>query len=449
MADGEGHKMLLETNSAEFIYDRADHAAASTDSYVFHQLIPYIGNKRKLLNLILRAISQTAVKPPAIFLDLFAGSGVVSRMAKRIGYQVFANDWEPYSRVINGCYIANNIQPPFLMLGGYENAIKTLNALPPREDWITRHLCPSDDSHYDIARDRLFYTRANGMKMDAIRLQIERWRLNENITAQEEACLLAPLLYQACYVSNTSGVFKGFHNGWGGQTGTALYRILSRLELSPATFCDNGRDNAVWGQDALLLAQTLRFEQKQVDIAYLDPPYNQHPYASNYHVLNTLVLWDKPPLTEKIEGRNKAAIREDWRTERRSPYNHRGAAERAYSALVAALDARFILTSYSTDGMIPLERLVEICIQRGQTSYVLQDYKRYRVSSQRFSKKPVNVEFILIVDATRSHDGPDAGEIVRQIQNAETDAISRHPEAVRAQMPQLTLLENRPPLQNL
>lgn len=411
-----------------YVYDRTDHAAAWTDKYVFHQLIPYIGNKRKLLGLIMRALCQTHKQLPATFLDLFAGSGVVSRMAKQIGFRVLTNDWEPYAQTINGCYIASNTPPPFTRLGGYESAVATLNALPPREDWITSHLCPASDDAYDISQDRLFYTRVNGMRMDAIRLQIEEWKNQECIDSQEEACLLAPLLYQACYVSNTSGVFKGFHNGWGGQTKTALYRILSQLTLAPAVFCDNGQNNAVFKQDALSLARQLRQERTRADVAYLDPPYNQHPYGSNYHVLNTLTLWDNPPLTEKIKGRNKAAIREDWRTERRSAYNHRGEARRAYADLVRELDAHFILTSYSTDGMITLPQMLDICTQRGHTQYVLQDYKRYRVSSQRSSQKPVNIEFILAVDTDKPHTGPSAAELARQITCAETAAVSHHPE---------------------
>lgn len=439
------NNISMKHNSADFVYDRTSHAAAWTDSFVFHQLIPYIGNKRKLLGLITQAICQTSITAPATFLDLFAGSGVVSRMAKWMGFRVLANDWEPYAQAINGSYIASNAPPPLMALDGYDNAIAALNALPPQEGWITRHLCPASDDDYDISRDRLFYTRANGMRMDAMRSQIERWRQQEVISVQEERCLLAPLLYQACYVSNTSGVFKGFHNGWGGQTGTALYRILSQLTLAPAVFCDNGQANAIFRQDALTLAQQLRDERTPVEIAYLDPPYNQHPYGSNYHVLNTLTLWDSPPLTEKIEGRNKAAIREDWRTERRSAYNHRGDAERALAALMETLDARFILTSYSTDGTIPLLSLLDICTRRGHTQYVSQDYKRYRVSSQRFSEKPVNVEFILVVDTQRPHTGPGAAELASQIQNAEATAVDRHPETARRSSPQMILFEKSLP----
>jgi adenine-specific DNA-methyltransferase len=241
------------------------------------------------------------------------------------------------------------------------------------------------------------------------------------------------MLYQACYTSNTSGVFKGFHNGWGGHTKTALYRILSQFQLNPAIFHDNGQENCVTQMDAATLAQQLREDDETVDIAYLDPPYNQHPYGSNYHVLNTITLWDQPPLTEQIEGRNKSAIREDWRTERRSPYNHRGAATSAYNALLQSLDARYILTSYSTDGTIPLIDLVEACLKRGQTDFVTQQYKRYRVSSQRFSHKPLNVEFVLIVDTQKGHTGLSADAICDHILYTEKSALNLHSEIVSAQ----------------
>ncbi|KPV49518.1 DNA methyltransferase, partial [Kouleothrix aurantiaca] len=160
------------------------------------------------------------------------------------------------------------------------------------------------------------------------------------------------------------------------------------------------------------------------------PPYNQHPYGSNSHVLNSLALWDRPALSERIDGRNKAAIRADWRTERRSAYNYRGEAERAYAALLETLNARAILTSYSTDGMIPLERLLELNIARGHTQLVQREYKRYRVSSQRFSRKPLNIEFVLITDTTRTHAGPSAEALCAQLRHAEHAALAGHRETL-------------------
>lgn len=412
-----------------FQYQRDSHAAAWTQDYVFQQLIPYIGNKRKLLGLLQQAIEYTGVAPErGVFLDVFAGSGVVARMAKRLGYQVIVNDWEPYAYEINNCFVGANHAPEFRVFGGYEQALTILNALPPVEGWITRHLCPDDDVFYDVGRDRMFYTRANGMRLDAIREEIEDWDRKGLLTPPEKSCLIAPLLYQASYTSNTSGVFKAFHRGWGGQTGTALYRILASVELRSAIFENNGRENAVFRLDGQHLADVLRAQGQPVDIAYLDPPYNQHPYGSNYHVLNSIALWDKPPLTAKIEGRNKSAIRDDWRFERRSAYNYRGEAEQAYRNLLGALDAGHILTSYSTDGMIPLSSMVEACILKGHTEVFCRPYKRYRVSSQRFSNKPVTVEFVLSVDTGRAHQGPGAEALCHHIRMAEATALQNHPE---------------------
>lgn len=418
-------------------YDRKRHAAVRTTDYLFHQLIPYIGNKRKLLPLIQQAIRRTdAAGGP--FLDLFAGSGVVSRLAKQLGFRVVCNDWEPYARAINRCYIGCNEPPACRAVGGYERALATLNGLPPRVGWVTEHLCPRDDDRCDPAHDRMFYMRKTGMRIDAIREQIAAWRAGSAISDLEQACLLAPLLYQACYNSNTSGVFKGFHNGWGGQTGTALSRIAGDLSLRAPVFWDNGKDNEVFCEDAQVLAA--RLGKLEAEIVYLDPPYNQHPYGSNYHVLNSIALWDKPLLSKQISRGTKSAIRTDWRTERRSAYNHRDGASAAYCRLLETLNARYVLTSYSTDGMIPLRGLLEANVGHGDVSVVMQGYKRYRVSSQRFSNKPMNVEFVLILDARRKAEA-SADELEDRIRQRETTVLGSHPETQNVEKLQLGLFE--------
>jgi adenine-specific DNA-methyltransferase len=267
--------------------------------------------------------------------------------------------------------------------------------------------------------------RKNGMRIDAIRERIAAWKDAGRLSDAEEACLLAPLVYQACYRSNTSGVFKGFHNGWGGQTRTALYRIATDLRLDVPVFHDNRQRNLVFREDAQTLAE--RLAPQQVEIAYLDPPYNQHPYGSNYHVLNSVVLWDKPELSKQITRGTKSAIRLDWRTERRSPYNYQDEAAEAYRRLVETVNARHILTSYSTDGTIPLEAMLETNVARGQVSLVMQGYKRYRVSSQRFSRKPMNVEFVLVLD-TYSKGRNSVEELREMVVRHESRVLTSHPE---------------------
>lgn len=409
-------------------YDRRHHAAASTTSYVFGQLIPYIGNKRKLLDLIAQALAQTGADPQrARFLDAMAGSGVVSRWAKEAGFEVLSNDWEPYTSAINGCYIACNAPPVYARRRSYGEVIAELNALAPGDGWVTQHLCPRDDANPDVEHERMFYMRKNGRRIDAIRSRIAEWDLAGELTEAQRCGLLAPLLYQACYTSNTSGVFKGFHRGWGGQTGTALSRIASDLRLSPAVFFDNGRHNQVFRADAADLAASSR-ELGAIDIVYLDPPYNQHVYGSNYHVLNTVTLWDHPILEPTITRRgDKSAIRHDWRA-RRSPYNRPAEALAAHERLLAAFDVPWIATSYSTDGNIGLLALLRATVERGDTSVFLRAYKRYRVSSQRLSKRPVNVEFVLLTrTAGRRRLSPEA--LAARILAAERAALAAHAKA--------------------
>lgn len=413
--------------------------------YLTDQLIPYIGNKRKLLPLISEAIelvgladplglsSETSILSPSksagfacqsaepqvfrdlsgaernenpetapVFLDVFAGSGVVSRLAKTMGFRVIANDWEPYSEAINSTYISANHPPAFAELGGIEAAFAALNGLPGKPGYIATHYCPADDESYDTARERMFYTQQNGRRIDAMREQILRWRTDGVITDEEERVLLAPLIYQASYCSNTSGVFKGFHNGWGGATRTAWYRIRSNLTLRPPVFFDNGHENATLREDAASLADRIT-----CDIAYIDPPYNQHQYGANYHLLNTVMLWDKPEIDRHISDHNKAAIRKDWRTLRRSPYCYRSTALDAFRQLITRLRASHILVSYSTDGIIELTQLLGTLAERGAIQIVRRDYKRYRVSSQRPSPRPHTVEFVAVVDTSQAA-GQDA-----------------------------------------
>ena len=421
----EGVAPLPAAEHIDVNYRVGRHSAVRTDAFVFNQLIPYIGNKRKLLPLIHEAISSTETQPGDVFLDLFAGSGVVSRLAKVMGLRLVSNDWEPYTAPINGCYVACNQAPAFPQFGGYERAISILNNLPPVVGWVTEHLCPRDDAAFDVRRDRMFYTRRNGMRIDAMREQILSWQASGALSEAEKACLLAPLLYQVCYTSNTSGVFKGFHNGWGGPAGTALYRIASDLQLQPAVFFDNGEGNEVLCNDAQACADYLA--SQEVAVAYLDPPYNQHPYGSNYHVLNTVTLWDEPPLSREITRGTKSAIRTDWRTLRRSPYNYRDEATKAYRRLVHSLNARYILTSYSTDGFIPMRALIAANAERGHVSVLSKPYKRYRVSSTRFSLKPMNVEFVIVLD-THREGSVSVEELERGVLDSEQGAIAAHPE---------------------
>lgn len=397
------------------------HTARHTDDYVFHQLIPYLGNKRHLLDLIDEALVATGVDPArATFLDAFAGSGVVARFAKQRGFAVIANDWEPFARVLNTAAIVAEAPPRLPELGGYERALGTLNELGGSEGWVTRTLCPADDADPDADRERLFYRRATGRRIDAIRDHIADWQCSGLVDDTAACCLLAPLLYQASWLANTSGVFKGFHAGWGGRNGTALHRILADLHLRPLRFLASARRHHVLARDALQLGDAL---PARPDVVYFDPPYNQHPYASNYHVLNSIVLWDRPEQPPPTCRGWKAGIRADW-VERRSPFNSRRGASGAFAKLLATSDAPHVLVSYSTDGMIPLPDLVAHASGHGALTVHCRSYKRYRTSPTRPSARPHNVEFVLRIDRTRASRSGDLAAVLARIEETTTMATT-------------------------
>ncbi len=407
------------------LHNARRHAAIRTGDYVFSQLIPYIGNKRRLLHLLGQALDFTGVDASGTLVDLFAGSTVVSRWAKRRGMRVIANDWEPYAQQIALGTVVQNAPPAFAALGGACRAFELLNTLPPTRGYFATNLCPADDEQPDVRRERMFFTQANGRRIDAIGEQIETWRAAGEIDDVDRAYLLSAFIYAVSYASNTSGVFKGFHNGWGGKTGTALYRIRRELSLSPPVLFDNARANVALREDAQVLAPRLgEVCEGMPDVVYLDPPYNQHPYGSNYHVLNTVALWDKPPVHPSIlvdgRKRDKSAIRKDWRTERHSPYNFAREALPAFRDLLARLPARWLLLSYSTDGNMSLEDLVDAMAEVGELTVFIERYKRYRVSTPRMSPKSHNVEFVAVVRMGGRTSRGRVAEIVKTIRRADT-----------------------------
>lgn len=400
-----------------FTYHSKRHAAQSTQEYAFSQLIPYIGNKRKLLPLIVDGLRETGLRNGK-FLDMFSGSTVVARMAKEMGFQTMVNDWEPYSYHLNRCFITLNQEPEFAKLGGADKVLDTLNNIEPLEDWVTTYLCPDDDENPDLSRERLFFTRENGMLIDAMRCQIQTWYDAGYIDDDELSYLIAPLLYSASYVSNTSGLFNAFHAGFGGGTKTGLDRIKGVIYLRKPILYDNKLQNVAFCQDAQTLAVDLA-KDTDIDVTYIDPPYNQHSYGSNYHVLNSIALWDKPELTETIERGNKSAIRKDWQELRRSDYNYIKTSMSAYSELVDNLRSRYVLVSYSTEGNIPVHELVNASAEVGTLKCVMEPYQRYRVSKQRPSARPRTLEFVLVIDKEGKHRATSGEEVMSRLVEAE------------------------------
>ena len=374
--------------------------------YLSSQLIAYIGNKRALLP-FLAGVFRRAVPDPsrAAFLDPFSGSGSVSRLARFLGFAVEACDLEEYARVVCSCHLetaASEVPGLFRSLGGLEAVLRDLNGLPApavEDRYIARHYAPRDTATADYRTERLFYTTENALKIDAIRGRIERWYPGEGRDGRErkeKTLLLALLIHQASLRANTSGVFKACHKGFGGHGKDALGRILSPVLLEPPVFIDAPRPSRAFRTDAVSFLRGRR-----ADLCYMDPPYATHQYGSNYFMLNTVALWDRPPVdgSRGPDGRlrHKAGIRGDW-TDTRSAFCYRKSAASAFREVLEAADCRKLVVSYSNEGLLPLEELCDMLSGTGSLEIVGRDYVKYRGGKQSASRSVYNMECVLICD---------------------------------------------------
>ena len=374
--------------------------------FLTEQLIAYIGNKRSLLPFLHRAFCRIAGdRPGASFLDPFAGSGSVARLARLMGFSVSANDWEPYSFLINSCHLAvpaARLRALFAERGGLGAVLAGLNSLPPPSDsgrYISRHYAPRSTQGADWQTERLFYTTENALVIDAIRGRIEEMYPGTPADPRafdEKVVLLAPLLYEAATHTNTSGVFKACHRGFGGHGRDALGRIMAPIVLRAPVLADSPHPSRVFCEDALSF-----LSGRGADICYLDPPYAAHQYGSNYFMLNSIALWDRPPVSEErgADGRlrEKAGIRADW-TRTRSAFCYPATAARAMREVVWAADCRCLAVSYSNEGLVGLEELCDILSETGSPTLHTTDYAKYPGGKQSLRRKTRNVEMLLVVD---------------------------------------------------
>jgi adenine-specific DNA-methyltransferase len=337
-------------------------------------LITYIGNKRRLLPFLYQGflkIQNKIGKDKLVILDGFAGSGAPARLLKAFASELHVNDLEDYCETINGAYLANRSEVNAAELEKYINWLNEnrLNGKSKKAGFIELNYAPKDDNDIHPG-ERVFYTNKNAKIIDNVRRLID-----EQIPENYKSFCLASLLVRASIHNNTSGVFKGFHKKdgvghFGGQGENALARIKQEIFLDTPIFSDFECPVYVHKRDIneLVLDKALPL----FDLAYYDPPYNQHPYGSNYFMLNIINEGKPREIQDGVSG-----IAVEWN---RSPYNKQKVAEQAMDNLIEKTNAKFIAISYNDEGIIPINTFKAILSKYGKWELFQQDYNTYRGS---------------------------------------------------------------------
>lgn len=341
-------------------------------SFLTRQLLTYIGNKRGLAGPIEQAIVDARSRVGGRKLrtiDLFSGSGFVARLMKKHSSLVASNDLELYAQAVGECFLADRDE---VLLAEAEQHAERLNRAAldgaSHDGFIRELYSPADDQNIHLG-ERVFYTNDNARRIDFYIQELQ------NLPCEIRCLLLGPLLSSASIHANTGGVFKGFYKDkntgigkFGAAGGDATSRILAPITLDAPVQSLYQSEHEVFRRDSNDLASEL----EGYDLVYIDPPYNQHPYGSNYFMLNLLVNYERPEKISQVSG-----IPVNWN---RSGYNVRKRSLPLLTDLFDKIPSRFLLVSFNSEGYVSIEEIRDELESRGRVDEEIFKYNTYRAS---------------------------------------------------------------------
>ncbi len=328
----------------------------------------YIGSKHKLSNFIFETVTDVCGKELSnkTFCDLFAGTGIVGRNFKPYVKQVIANDVEYYSYVLNRNYIGNHT--PF----DYRRIFNRIEYLKGKKGFIFQNY--SEDGK----AGRNYFTAENGQKIDAVRIQIEKWKKTSKITEDQYFFLLASLLESADKVANTASVY-----------GAYLKHIKAsaakKLVIKPAIFQQTENSHQVFQQDSNELIKNI-----EGDILYLDPPYNARQYGANYHLLNTIAKYDT------FVPKGKTGLRDYYK----SDWCRTGEVLKSFGELIENAQFPYIFLSYNNEGLMSQKEVQTVMERFGKYSLKTKKYQRFKAdkTENRNHKASETFEYLHILE---------------------------------------------------
>ena len=329
----------------------------------------YIGSKLSLLEFLEESINKVVGKNCNTFCDLFAGTGAVGSFFKKKGYKIISNDIQYYSYVLNRHYIGNHKELPFLELIKKIPELRKIQT-KNRKDFVCDYLSKLKGKKGFIYKNycfggtkgkkeqRQYFSDENGERCDAIRQKIESWKKEKLISDNEYYFLVTSLLESIDKYANTASVYGAFLK-------QLKKSAQNSLVLKPATLIINEQEHEVFNEDINDVLGKV-----SGDILYLDPPYNQRQYATNYHMLETIAKYDNP----EIHG--KTGLREY--ESQKSLYCSRLQVKEVFKDLILRAKTKYIFLSYNNEGLMTHNDIKEIMSQRGEYGYFTKEYGRFK-----------------------------------------------------------------------
>ncbi len=348
----------------------------------------FIGNKEKLLDRIFEAVSTTGIKG-GTFCDFFSGTSNVGRFFKEKGFKVISSDLLYFSYVLQKAYIENNGEPEFkkllktisapsnsLFSSPFDSVRNYLNSLKGIKGFIYKNY--TEEGTQEQEYKRKYFISENGKKIDAIRSKIEDWKKQKLISENEYFVLLAALIESVPFYANISGVYAAFLKEYDP-------RALKELEIKPMSFYDSNDSHSVYNKNSMDLVEDL-----DVDILYLDPPYNHRQYAPNYHLLETIARYDSPSIKGITGMRGYIG--------QKSEFCNKDTALKALEEIAKTAQYQYLILSYNSEGTMPEKDIIARLEKYGRVSLKNIDYLRFKSNSNGDSKhkKMIQEQFYIL-----------------------------------------------------
>lgn len=344
--------------------------------------IEFLGNKRQLESFIEQNI-RMYTKECKSCLDLFSGSGSASGIFKRMGYQVYANDFLYFSMILTKAILLNSKVPAFekinIGLTGetnderYSQILNYLNCLEGKKGYIYLHYSPASKEIDGV--ERMYFTKENASKIDAIRIKIEEWK--NLLTESERALLLSDLLVAVAAVSNNAGTYGCYLKHW-------KKKALGPLLLRKSDFVmgyDTDENNVFCKKAEDLVSEIY------CDIVYADPPYTKRQYSAYYHLLETIALYDNPNIFGSTGLR-------DW-SGKASDFCYKRKAAKALELILSRVKCKYFVMSYNNEGQMTHDKIVEIMEEYGSLTVCETFYKKYKSNNSVKENRVIERLYIL------------------------------------------------------
>ena len=337
----------------------------------------YIGNKTRLLPFLADVLGQLGVAP-GVAHDAFAGTASVGRALKEYGWRVSSSDVMTYSYVFQRAYVVARYGPDARRVAARDaevrRAIRAKAFTPAASDglsvlaeYLSAWVEPESgfiSQHFSATSGRMYFTDENAQRIDAARHALHRWRETELISEDAYYLLLAAIIEGADRVANTAGIYAAYIKTWQ-PNAVKAFRVIPSKPVSRAGGSKAYRD------DATVVAKRVG----QVDLLYVDPPYNARQYSGYYHIPEIIATGWFGTLPV-VKGKTGLPV------DRPPPsaWCNKAGAAMALDELLRATGAKHVLVSYNTEGILGNAEFRDILDSRSvaPVQQFEQPYKRYR-----------------------------------------------------------------------